>query len=254
VNNDLHAQLKFILLLPVFLSSSLWAASNTAYINEIPDLTQSEIRGWQHGRGAQYCAPVAVSNSFYWLSAMRGDQKSLVKALASAKYMNTDNARGTTTAQLLHGVDAMAIDLFGGYQKLEYQGWKWHPRRFASGQKVPELGWIIDGVGEHSTVWLNVGWYQFDPVVNVYYRVGGHWVTLVGYEDDVLILHDPAPRAGRSFANEYVHVTRLRSGNLADPRSGMFEPAAGYLVLGTGMHLKPIADVAVIDGAVRFKK
>jgi hypothetical protein len=195
-----------------------------------------------------------VANSFYWLADMRGDQGDLVKLLASDRYMNTDTARGTTTKQLLHGVHAIAIDLFGSYESLKYQGWKRHPRVFATGKTVPEPGWIIAGIAADSAVWLNVGWYQYDPANKRYDRVGGHWITVVGYDGNKLVIHDPAPRAGQSFANEYVHVSQLRGGTLADPRSGLFKPARGYLVLGTGMHVKATADVAIIDGAVRFKK
>lgn len=247
-------KLKCLLALLLMTPELLLAASNTAYIHQIPDLTQSEIGGRQYGFGAQFCAPVAASNSFYWLAGSKGDQRELARSLASTSYMDTDRNRGTTTAQFLNGVDAMAVDLFDGYQKLEYQGWKRHPRKFTTGIKIPEWRWIIEGVADDSAVWLNVGWYQFDTVNHVYHRVGGHWVTVVGYDDNILIIHDPAPRAGQSFANEYVHIAQLHGGILTDQRSGLYQRADGYLVLGTGMHLKPIADVAVIDGAVRFKK
>jgi hypothetical protein len=168
--------------------------------------------------------------------------------------MNTDRSRGTATTQFLNGVDAMAVDLFGGYQMLQYQGWKQHPQKFSTGIKTPELRWIAEGVADDSAVWLNVGWYQFDAINHVYHRVGGHWVTVVGYDDNILIIHDPAPRAGSSFANEYVHTVQLQGGILADQRSGLKQQAEGYLVLGTGMHVKAIADIAVVDGAVRLKK
>jgi hypothetical protein len=247
-------RLRFLLSLLLMTPVLLFAASNTAYIHQIPDMTQSEIGGWQYAFGAQYCAPVAASNSFYWLADNKGDQRVLARSLASTRYMHTDKDRGTATAQFLNGVDAMAVKLFGGYQQLEYQGWKRHPRKFSTGIKIPEWRWIIEGVADGSAVWLNVGWYQYDSVNHAYHRVGGHWVTVVGYDDDMLIIHDPAPRAGQSFANEYVHTVQLRGGMLADQRSGLYQPAEGYLVLGTGMHLKSIADVAVVDGAVRFKR
>jgi hypothetical protein len=248
--DSLKRMLSLLLLVPM----PLIAASNTVFIDEIPDFTQSDVQGRHHGYGAQYCAPVAVSNSFYWLADMHGDQGDLVKLLASSRYMNTDAARGTTTMQLLNGVHALALDLFGSYQALQYQGWKRHPRVFATGKAVPELEWIIAGIAPDSAVWLNVGWYRYDPLYNRYHRVGGHWVTVVGYAGDKLVMHDPAPRAGQSFANEYVHVSRLQGGMLADPRSGLLKPAQGYLVLGTGMHVKSTADIAIVDGAVRFRK
>ena len=245
---------KFLLLLPAILPSLLLAAGNTAYINEIPDFTQSRITGWQHGHGSEYCAPVAVSNSLIWMANYRGEQADLAKLLASSGYMNTDVWRGTTTSDLLRGVDAIARDLFGGYISLEYQGWKKHPIQFSTGKKIPDIDWITDGISKDSAVWLNVGWYQYDWLNDIYHRVGGHWVTLVGYDSNILIIHDPAPRAGQAFANEYVYTSRIGSGILAGRLSGLPRPARGYLLLGKGMHVKSIADVAIVDGAVRFRR
>ncbi len=185
---------------------------------------------------------------------MNGSQADLVKALASRRYMNTDVSRGTKTTNLLNGVHAIAIDMFGAYQSLAYQGWKPHPARYSSGITTPDIDWITQGIANDSSVWLNVGWYKHDREADLYYRVGGHWVTLVGYDDNVLIIHDPAPRAGLTFANEFVHVSAIKSGILTGSIAGLPRPASGYLLLGKGMHIKSGADVAIIDGAVRFRR
>ncbi len=247
-------KLKF-LLLPLALSSSqLIAGSNTAYINDIPDFTQSHITGWQTGHGAEFCAPVVVSNSLLWMTGMRGEQAELAKLLASSRYMNTDVWKGTSTAGILSGVHAIAMDLFGDYKSLEYQGWKRHPARYSTRITVPDIHWITQGIAKDTAVWLNVGWYQYDRQHDIYHRVGGHWVTLVGYDDTTLIIHDPAPRAGQQFANEYVHTSHIEGGALDDRATGLYKSARGYLLLGKGMHIKPVADVAIVDGAVRFRR
>jgi hypothetical protein len=250
----MFVKLKFLLYAISIIPFPLMAASNTAFINAIPDFTQSRITGWQHGHGSEYCAPVAVSNSLIWMTNLKGDQADLAKLLASSRYMNTDVWRGTTTNDLLRGVDAIARYLFGGYRSLEYQGWKTHPIQYSTGTRVPDFRWITDSISKDSAVWLNVGWYQYDWLNDIYYRVGGHWVTLVGYDASILILHDPAPRAGESFANEYVHTSRIGSGTLAGTISGLPRSAIGYLLLGEGMHVKKVADVAIVDGAVRFRR
>lgn len=228
------------------------ADSNTAYIDSIPDFTQSHINGRQYGYGSELCAPVAVSNSIAWMTGNADNQYALATRLASPAYMNTNVWKGTSTAGVLNGVDAIAKALFGCYRGLEYQGWKKHPRRFATGESIPDLNWIRQGVGRMSAVWLNVGWYRYFRRSNSYHRIGGHWVTLVGYDDRLLILHDPAPRAGDVFANEYVNTGRIKSGTLVDRATGQHRAAGGYLLLGEGMHIKKGADVAIIDGAVRF--
>lgn len=230
------------------------AGSNTAFIDEIPDLTQSQVRGWQHNHGSEYCGPVAVANSLLWMMGLSEGQIELVKRLASPAYMNTDIRKGTTTASLLRGVHRIAMDLFGGYSGLGYQGWKPHPSGFSTGIEVPEFDWITDGVATDAAVWLNVGWYRFDARTRVYHRVGGHWVTLAGFDGSTLIVHDPAPRAGHTFANEYVQTAVIRQGVLSDPATRLYRPAKGYLRLGGGMHIKPIADAAILDGAVKFRR
>ena len=236
------------------LVSPLMAGSNTEFIDAIPDFTQSRIAEPAYAYGAELCAPVAVSNSLSWMTNTRSRQDELVKLLASRDYMNTNVRRGTRTSDLLDGVHAIAMDLFGGYRSLEYQGWKKHPARFSTGVAIPDIDWITEGMDQNSAVWLNVGWYRYDRRHNVYHRVGGHWVTLAGYDGDVLIIHDPAPRAGLSFANEYVHTALINDGYLVDRNTGFYRPAKGYPLLGQGMHIKSIADVAIIDGAVRFRK
>jgi hypothetical protein len=188
------------------------------------------------------------------MANVRGDQADLAKLLASGRYMNTDIWKGTSTSDVLRGVDAIAMDMFGGYSSLEYQGWKKHPAQFSTGTRVPDIHWITEGIGKNSAVWLNVGWYQYDRHTNAYHRVGGHWVTLVGYDFRILIIHDPAPRAGLSFANEYVHISTIGSGTLAGNAPGLPRSARGYLLLGDGMHVKKVADVGIVDGAVRFRK
>ncbi len=250
----MSGKLKFYLYFMSIISFPLMAASHTSFVNEIPDFTQSRITGWQYGHGSEYCGPVAVSNSLVWMTNMRAGQADLAKLLASSRYMNTDVWKGTRTRDLLSGVHAIAIELFGGYSSLEYQGWKKHPLQYSTGTRVPDIRWITDGISKDSAVWLNVGWYKYDRHNNIYRRVGGHWVTLVGYDSSILIIHDPAPRAGQLFANEYVHTSTIGSGALAGEISGLPRPASGYLRLGKGMHVKKVADVAIVDGAVKFRK
>ena len=244
--------LKYLLIAGAAIVLPAMADSHTAYINSIPDFTQSHLSGRQFGYGSEMCAPVAVSNSIAWMTGKTDNQYALALQLASPAYMNTNVWKGTGTAGVLNGVDVIANELFGDYRGLEYQGWKKHPRRFASGESIPNINWIKQGVGRMSAVWLNIGWYRYIRRSNTYYRIGGHWVTMVGYDDNLLILHDPAPRAGDAFANEYVDTGRIENGTLVDRSTGLYKPARGYVLLGEGMHIKRGADVAIIDGAVRF--
>lgn len=254
-----------VIILSSYLPNSTLAQSNltifnTTYINDIPDFTQTDVHGKDTGNGQQYCAPVAVSNSLVWLhqQTQTDEQLALIKKLASTEYMKTSLQNGTGTAGLLRGVDKIVRELFGGYARLEYQGWRKHPRQYSTQVKVPQLAWLAEGINNNAAVWLNVGWYQFDSTQDEYQRIGGHWVTLVGIKllgttMQTLILHDPAPRAGKTFANEHVKITALESGTLTGKKHGLPTAAKGYFLLGEGMHIKARADVAIIDGAVLLK-
>ena len=75
-------------------------------------------------------------------------------------------------------------------------------------------------------------------------------MTLTGSNNGQLVLHDPAPRAGKSFANEFVSFSILKNGTLVGKKSGLPFPAKGLISLDRGMHKKKGADFAIIDGVV----
>jgi len=128
---------KFIILTLLICSPTCF--SDTAYINEIPDFTQTNIKGKNSGNGQQYCAPTAVSNSIIWLSHNENKQLNLIRKLASKSYMNTNLKNGTGTTGLLRGVEKIAQELFGSYQLLEYKGWRKHPKSYSKGVKIPNI-------------------------------------------------------------------------------------------------------------------
>ena len=241
-----------VVVLTALLFSPLAESGDSRYLSDIPDFTQTEVVGSAHGNGQQYCAPAAVSNSLIWLSGKSIEQKQLVTMLASDRYMNTDVKIGTGTSELLRGVDRYVKEEFGGYQVLLYQGWRKHPSDHSTNLRVPALSFITRGTTQRSAAWINVGWYKVVAAEKKYVRIGGHWVTLVGYDlgRNQLILHDPAPRAGQTKSSEIVTYRQLTGGQLTGKKSGLPTDARGYLQLGSGMHLHRKADTAIIDGVV----
>ena len=247
--------LRTTLLLIAFLLSS--SANSTEpgdrrHLRDIPDFTQTDVKGDAFGNGQQFCAPAAVSNSLLWLGGRSAGQKALVTLLASERYMNTDLKTGSGTTELRRGVDRYVKEELGGYRTLVYQGWRKHPAAFSSHVRVPTLDFISRGVDGRSAAWINVGWYKVDAASKEYQRIGGHWVTLVGFDfgDNQLIVNDPAPRAGRTKSSEYVSFRALTGGRLTGRKSGLPTDARGYLQLARGMHLHSKADTAIIDGVV----
>lgn len=225
--------------------------ADTRHIDIIPDFTQSDIQGTAHDNGNQYCGPVAVSNSLVWLAKGKHEQLTIIKHLASKTYMNTSLRNGTGTKGMLNGIAKMSTRLFGSFQSLSYQGWRIHQAKYSLGVRKPQLSWLKEGISHKSAVWLNIGWYKKSAKGADYVRVGGHWVTLVGYQGiDTLVIHDPSPRAGNHFENEFVKIKKLVSGKLTGKKKGLPISAQGFLSLTNGMHMPSKADFAIIDGAI----
>lgn len=224
--------------------------ADSLYINDIPDFMQANIRGEHRGNGQQYCGPVAVSNSITWLNQNKNNQLELIYKLASRQYMNTSLKNGTGTSRLIRGVVKITEELFGGHEKIEYEGWRKHPKLYSSGISTPTLDRIKSAISSRSVAWMNIGWYKYNENRKEYKRIGGHWVTLVGSKHNQLIIHDPSPRAGKIFSNEYINYSIIEKGVLIGNKVGLPFSAKGLISLGVGMHKKKRADYAIVDGVV----
>jgi hypothetical protein len=236
-----------------------------------PDLMQTDPVAQLPGGGKNYCAPVSISNSLMWLAENGFDnltpklnnrkksQLELARILGAKDYMNSED--GTGMYGIFRGVSKYLKECDYEYSYLKCQTWRKHPKEFSSGVEVPNLDWIKEGLHGSSAVWLNCGWYKYHIKTKEYERIGGHWVTLVGYGVDengkknpnILIVHDPASRAGKEPAHEDVVVRRIKNGLLTGDKAGLPQNAKGYYKLGGGMHIKKSADVAILDGAVVLK-
>ena len=280
VKHNLEVRLKIFLLCALLCFSNKVRAREpdiplfyTDNIYSIPDLTQTDSRANFAGGGTEYCCLVAIANSFMWLDSHGfpelvensgspfDDEVRLVKLLASKAYMDTSLVEGTGTTKLMRGVKKYVKERGYEISQLEYEGWRKHPPEMKAKFFVPRLSWIKHGTLGSGALWLNVGWYKYNLSKDEYIRIAGHWVTLVGYGKDkngnintkILILHDPSPRAGKSFNNEYALVSKIRSGTLKGQWLGLPRSAVGYYKLMGGMHIKNEADVAIIDGAITLK-
>ncbi len=222
-----------------------------SFYNEIPDLLQTLNKAGFAGDGQQFCAPVAVSNSLVWLEGNKDEQYQidLVHKLSSPTYMNTNTKNGTSVYEVTQGVHKYATERWGSYKTLQYSGWRPVAKQFRGEQQQPTIAWMTSALHRKGAVWLNVGWYNRDGTD--YKRTGGHWVTLVGYEQGKLIIHDPAPRAGTGFNNQFISLEYISSGRLLHNKT--ITPAQGYFVIADGMHISSKGTLAVLDGAVKFE-
>lgn len=222
------------------------------FYDEIPDLLQTLASAHFPGGGVQFCGPVAVSNSLVWLEGIDDEayQIDLVHKLSSSDYMGTNEDTGTSATGILKGVDRYITEVFGSYEKLEYSGWRKAPVYYRLENERPTVAFMQTFLNKKGAAWLNVGWYEFNPFKNEYKRVGGHWVTLVGHENGQLVIHDPAPRAGKAFSNEFVTYSIIKAGKLVGSNKGLPQLAKGLYKLGKGMHIPKKADMAIIDGVI----
>jgi carboxyl-terminal processing protease len=247
----------------------------TEKINSIPDLTQTDAEANFPASGKEFCLHSAVTNSLMWLDSNgfpnlvdnTGDsfagQVKLAKLLSSKTYMDTDPEEGTGTSGLIRGLKKYIADRGYEIESLQYQGWRPLDEDVVnvSAGLIPNLDWMKRGIIGSGCVWLNIGWYKYDASSNKYERIAGHWVTFVGYGKDqndnldpnILILHDPSPRAGKTFANEYALATQITIGMLTGKFKGLPRTAVGLYTLTDGMHIKSAADCAIIDGAAALK-
>lgn len=224
----------------------------------IPDLSQRDPSAEFPDDGRKFCAPVAVSNSLS--SALGGMESSrqieLAHTLGSAKYMATGK-KGTSPRQLLQGVDrflATEVEMNSSVTgsrftegQLEYRGQVSVARKYnPTLDKQADLPWLINGVKQDKHIWLNLGWYQ-TQADGQQKRIGGHWVTLVGYEKlgslhdgkgEFLIINDPATRHGEAQEEIAIKMTKLNG-------------RVGYQLLNQASKPKG-ADIAWLEGAIQL--
>jgi len=280
----IHNKKTLALLIALTVCTPFGLAQPPSYVDKIfftPDLTQSDPRGQFAENGANFCAPVAVSNSFVWLSEhgypqlLPGknnnlpdkdkerdtlyNQIALAKTLSSSEFMNTKAEEGTYVDEVLLGIKKYILKQGYSIKQLSYQGFRSNLAEFNSGTRNPKLASLKQGIIGKSGVWLNIGWYQSNPASGTYVRVGGHWVTLVGYGVDkngkpannVFVIHNPSARAGATFHNDYVifepiqGVLVSRRGLLGFPR-----PAWGFYKILGDLSPVPGSDTAILESAV----
>jgi len=241
---------------------------------ETPDFCQTDPSGKFAGNGADFCGPVSVSNAFMYLSKhgfpkLQPDaasgyeaQIALINRLASPEFMDTFDRKGTSPPRLMAGVQKLVEG--AGYKivRLEQQGWKEATKQYPRQAEVPSLAWMKEALAAPGgAVWLNVGWYKVDIATNDYVRFGGHWVTLVGYGKDAagnedpltVLIHDPAPRTGKTPVTQRVRLSELTTGTLqrsTSPTEVRRRPAKGFWELKDEMKLKAGADAAILDAVV----
>ena len=230
----------------------------------MPDLCQTdEAFGRLPYGGRSWCGPTAFANVLVALDRggldrlIPGDVGSkeqlfsLLEELGGPRYLKTTKS-GTGPITAMRGITRFLGDR--GYEAaVQWKGWR-NGGEYSLGELVDEP-WLIEGVGGASNLVVNVGWYTRNSDANVYRRVGGHYMTVVGYRrtgDQITwLVQDPAPRSGPGKITHDVRLVKIESGTLAPGQNRQPRPAAGHFLL-KGIVVKRIADVGILDGAIRL--
>ena len=239
-------------------SAAAAQTSHRAKASQIPDFLQTDRDAGFANAGSQFCAPTAVSNSLMWLAdhgyeelrsgSGKKAQIAMIRELSGRGYMNTSPTVGTDAAQLIAGVEAYVTAAGYTISELSYEGWRPVPADAAAGE-YPVLDDIRTyAADDSSAVWLNVGWYTYDEESGNYARNGGHWVTVVGYEGDDLLIHDPSPSAGTTFRTQRITLEEITEGELTGNQRNLPHSAAGYYEVGGEMAKG--SKTCILDGVV----
>jgi hypothetical protein len=239
--------------------------ANEGKVATMPDFCQTDSAyGSLPNKGRSHCGPAAVSNALLWqaqngwekLLAVKNpsakDHYTLIQTLGSEPFMNTHETKGTGPTQLMNGIKKYVFEK--GYRAvIEYMGIRTNNYRVG---KTPRIPWILRTIKGSANLVLNVGWCTFDKDKKVYTRIGGHFITVAGYETGkqgkvTLLCYDPATRCGKARRLEKCQLVPLPSRASIKFKSGATHPAAGLYQL-KGIKVKSSADIGILDGAIAF--
>ncbi len=260
-----------IVLLLVFISGGAVQAAtyDTSRMDQFPDFSQTDPALKLPGGGTHYCVPVATANALVWYATERGYSDLLpvkginltekvaavARQLGEKKYMSTAPKGGTSHVRFMHGLSGYIKD--AGYSsKITYRG-RWNMPKKYGRIKVgaPSIDDIQEKFSAGSAVFLSLGYYKEGDRAGELKRVGGHFVTVVGYgvdkngsvDRDMVVLHDPGDRSD-DVTKRYLRLEEIRRGRFIN-RNGDEYDASEHLKVTDGMPLRS-GLIAVIDAVI----
>jgi hypothetical protein len=239
---------------------------------QTPDFCQVDPAAGLPRDGGSFCGPVSASNAMMYLAhtgypKLKPDapdektaQIALIHTISSKDFMNTDEHAGTGPTGVMIGIKKYVEAAGYSIDRIEYQGAD-HIKAFKQAGPIPTAEFLRQGLSvPHSVVLLNLAWKKLDVDKQTYSRIGGHWITLVGFgktadgKDDpnVFLIHDPSPMSGMTFTTEHVTLEPVHGTFVFTSSAGKdtSTSAEGYLEFKGDIKLKPTATAAVLNRAV----
>lgn len=270
-NIPLNSIVLIALIVFVLLSGPAQAASyDTTRMDQFPDFSQTDPALGLPGGGTHYCVPVATANALVWYAKERGytdllpvkgmslteKVSTVARQLGESRYMSTAPKGGTSHVKFMKGLSGYISD--AGYSsKITYRG-RWNmPKKFGKIEVgAPDIYSIQDKFAAGSAVFLSIGYYKEGDRPGELKRIGGHFVTVVGYgvdkngsvDRDMVVLHDPGDRRSPNVKKRYLRLEAMRQGRFVN-RRGDESNAGEHLKIVEGMNLRR-SIVGVIDAVV----
>jgi hypothetical protein len=206
-----------------------------------------------------YCGPVAVINTllakyqdiknFFRYGANESAINKLVTRLS--KLMKTQGANsqepGTKAMDLINGIIQFSAEENLNLLELNHRGW--FAGEIENPNNLTNTEWIKKKLCSGFDIVLQVGWYKRSDLAK-FIRTGGHYVTLVGYDQQKLYINDPSKRSKRQTkeATVLTHFnSQLINKNLRQGFSNCLE------LKGLDINSNYGSDTAIIDGAIAYK-
>ena len=181
----------------------------------------------------------------------------LTKILSSTISTSVGLDIGTSSVFPLQGVERYIRTC--GYQSnyMKFQGSRLCPAGYADGF-IPSFGWIYAGTKGPTGECLLIGWYNHDSVKDIYKRMGGSWVTLVGCQRNpyskgcpvTLAVSDPSTGRQSWLYFDEMHSGFLQNIDKAGRNTTLQQNANGMYKVSSGVNG---AGIGVLEGAVIFR-
>lgn len=259
-----------LLLITIFFHNNVYATVDfdVEKISEIPNICQTCYPKLVRWGGEPHCAPASVSNSIFWLSKNGFPNLlpfvDLDQNVAQAKLLNllgdtmgTTDTEGTSPYKVMNGLKKYLDSKNVVYKKMAATGWRDVPSFVERKTEWPSLSWVQQGIKTAHSVWILVLWTRYNEKKDRYEIFGGHWVTIVGFgknesgltDKNILVIHDPAPRAQRR--NYFSTATILSHGIVYEEDRSTISPkdAKGAISLSGDFVFKPTASHGIVVGA-----
>lgn len=251
--------------------SAVQAASyDTSRMDQFPDFAQTDPALGLPGGGTHYCVPVATANALVWYAKERGytdllpvkglslteKVSTVARQLGDKRYMSTAPKGGTSHVKFMQGLSAYIRDV-GYSSKITYRGrWRMPGKYGRIEVGAPDIQSIQDKFSSGSAVFLSIGYYTEGDRPGELKRIGGHFVTVVGFgvdangnvDRDMVVLHDPGDRRSPDVKKRYLRLEEIRGQRFVNGR-GQESDADGHLKITDGMALRR-GLVGVIDAVV----